>query len=154
MKIIWVMLVLIFSSSCHKSKDENLLNGEWKYVRSFKIYQSFHCYECPGFDYDSAIYHFLLKNNHEFTGRINRIECGGTVHIESEEKGKEVSSGDFHITEFTIYNKPIVTKEDTDFIDLFERDTQYYRIHHADTDVYRFLELYSGEDILLFAQKN
>lgn len=61
MKIIWVMLVLIFSSSCHKSKDENLLNGEWKYVRSFKIYQSFHCYECPGFDYDSAIYHFLLK---------------------------------------------------------------------------------------------
>ena len=71
MKIIWVMLVLIFSSSCHKSKDENLLNGEWKYVRSFKIYQSFHCYECPGFDYDSAIYHFLLKNNHEFTGRIN-----------------------------------------------------------------------------------
>ena len=76
-----------------------------------------------------------------------------TVHIESEEKGKEVSSGDFHITEFTIYNKPIVTKEDTDFIDLFERVTQYYRIHHADTDVYRFLELYSGEDILLFAQK-
>ncbi|MBK7524520.1 MAG: hypothetical protein IPI53_10310 [Saprospiraceae bacterium] len=99
--------------------------------------------------------HFLLKNNHEFTGRINRIgECGGTVHIESKER-KEVSSGDFHISEFTIYNKPIICKEDTDFIDLFffRRVTQYYRnTSRADTELYRFWN-YIAEKIFCYLPK-